>query len=268
MKQHLDLYLTLLKTSIISQFQYRVAHLFWLLAMMVEPVVYLVVWGTIATSQGGNVAGYTAGTFAAYYITWTLVRQMNIALTPYAFENRIRKGRLSNELMRPIHPIHFDMSYFMSLKVVTIVLWLPIAGLLWWVFQPAFTFTAWWQIPAFMLALLGGFVTRFLCLWALGLVTFWVTKVSAVFELYFTIELLLSGRLVPLAIMPAWVRDISQWLPFQWTFGFPIDVAVGTLTGPQVAWGLAMQAVWMLIAGGILALVWPHAVRRYSAVGA
>ena len=30
-----------------------------------EPVIYLVVWSTIARQQGGSIDGYTAGTFAA-----------------------------------------------------------------------------------------------------------------------------------------------------------------------------------------------------------
>ena len=33
----------------------------------------------------------------------------------------------------------------------------------------------------------------------LGMVTFWTTRVSAIFEAYFAAELLLSGRLVPVS---------------------------------------------------------------------
>ena len=53
-----------------------------MIGMVVEPVVYLVVWSTIAEQSGGSVGGYTPATFAAYYIVWTLVRNMNIAFTP------------------------------------------------------------------------------------------------------------------------------------------------------------------------------------------
>ena len=41
--------------------------------MVAEPVIYLVVWSTIADLSGGEVNGLTAGDFAAYYIVWTLV---------------------------------------------------------------------------------------------------------------------------------------------------------------------------------------------------
>ena len=79
----------------LEQFQYRAANYFYMIGMVAEPMIYLVVWSTIAESQGGSVEGYTAGTFAAYYIVWTLVRNMNIVFTPFGWEERIREGELS-----------------------------------------------------------------------------------------------------------------------------------------------------------------------------
>ncbi len=76
----------------------------YLLGMVAEPVIYLVVWTTIADQSGGSVGGLTAGEFAAYYIVWTLVRTMNIVFTPYGWEWRIREGELSGQLLRPAPP--------------------------------------------------------------------------------------------------------------------------------------------------------------------
>ena len=104
--------------------------------MLAEPIVYLVVWTTIADQQGGSVQGITAGEFAAYYIVWTLVRNMNIVFTPYGWEWRIREGELSASLLRPLHPLHDDLAAFAGWKFVTILLWLPIAAVLWIAFDP------------------------------------------------------------------------------------------------------------------------------------
>src|SRR5205807_1614659 len=110
---YLDFYLTYGKIAVMQQFQYRVANYFYMIGMIAEPVIYLVVWTTIARSHGGAVGGYTAGQFAAYYIVWTLVRNMNIVFTPYGWEWRIQQGQFSAMLLRPIHPIHLDLAYFM-----------------------------------------------------------------------------------------------------------------------------------------------------------
>jgi ABC-2 type transport system permease protein len=80
-----DFYTTAMRTELQSQFQYRAATYMYLVGMVAEPVIYLVVWSTIAEQSGGTVGGLTAGEFAAYYIVWTLVRTMNVVFTPYGW---------------------------------------------------------------------------------------------------------------------------------------------------------------------------------------
>jgi ABC-2 type transport system permease protein len=221
----LSFYLTAMKISVLEQFQYPVANYFYMIGMIAEPVIYLVVWSTVARSQGGSVGGYTPGQFAAYYIVWTLVRNMNIVFTPYGWEWRIQRGQLSGELLRPIHPLHRDVAYFAGWKVVVIVL----------------------------------------CL--LGMITFWTTRVGAIYELFFAIELVVSGRLVPMTLMPLWVQQVSGFLPFQWTFYFPIQALVGNLSPLELLSGLGMQLLWIVIGVVGVNFLWRLGIRRYSAVG-
>ena len=49
----IDLYATTMRIAIAEQFQYRVANYFYMIGMIAEPVVYLVVWTTVANQQGG-----------------------------------------------------------------------------------------------------------------------------------------------------------------------------------------------------------------------
>ena len=118
MRRMIDIYATLTKIAVLTQLQYPVANYFYMIGMIAEPVIYLVVWSTVARAQGGQVGGYTPGQFAGYYIVWTLVRNMNIVFTPFGWEWRIREGQLSMELMRPIHPLHSDVARFAGWKVV------------------------------------------------------------------------------------------------------------------------------------------------------
>jgi ABC-2 type transport system permease protein len=261
-----DFYATVMRTAVQEQFQYRTANYFYMIGMVIEPIIYLVVWSTVAHAQGGAVQGITPGEFAAYYIVWTLVRNMNIVFTPYGWEWRIREGTLSGMLLRPLHPIHYDLAYFAGWKVVVIVLWLPIAAVLTLLFRPTFDISV-LEVAVFLVAIWGAYLIRSLFLWVLGMITFWTTRVSAIYDIYFTAELLLSGRLVPLVLMPAWVIGIAAWLPFYSTFGYPIEVLAGDLTTAQLFAGLATQALWIGIGAALVAVVWRLGVRRYSAVG-
>jgi len=261
-----DFYLTTIRTAIQQQFQYRAATYMYLIGMVAEPVIYLVVWSTIADQSGGTVGGLTAGEFAAYYIVWTLVRTMNIVFTPYGWEERIREGELSGQLLRPLHPIHYDLAWFAGGKVPWVLFYLPIAVVLTLVFNPTFNVRP-LEIAVFAVAVWGAYLIRTFYQSALGLVTFWTTRVGALFQLYITLELLLSGRLVPLTLMPDWVQTAAWFLPFRWTFYFPIQTLVDDLSNKQLLGGLAMQALWTLIGIGLFSLVWRYAIRRYTAVG-
>jgi ABC-2 type transport system permease protein len=262
----LDVYGTTIRTAIQSEFQYRAATYMYMVGMVAEPVIYLVVWSTIARSHGGSVEGLTPGDFAAYYIVWTLVRNMNIVFTPYGWEWRIREGQFSGLLLRPLHPIHYDIAQFAGGKVVWVLFYLPIAAGLTIAFHPTFGVTP-LEVVVFLVAIWGAYLIRTMFLWLLGMITFWTTRASAIFETYLMAELLLSGRLVPLKLMPGWAQTLAGWLPFKWTFYFPIEALVGSLSTASLLRGLGMQLLWTAIGSAVVWVCFRASVKHYTAVG-
>jgi ABC-2 type transport system permease protein len=265
-RRMVDFYATVSRTAVQEQFQYRAANYMYMIGMVVEPVIYLVVWSVVAEASGGQVGGYSPGGFAAYFIVWMLVRNMNIVFTPYCWEFRIREGQLSGMLLRPMHPLHYDLAYFAGWKVIAVLLWVPIALVLSLLFRPELSVNV-AQAATFLVAIWGAYVIRTLLLFVLGMVTLWTTRVAALFELYFTAELLLSGRLVPMDLMPDWVLRWVDLLPFRSTFGFPIEALVSDLSGAELVRGLVAQLVWIVIGWALAMAVWRRAIRRYAAVG-
>ncbi len=235
-----DFYLTTMRTAVAQQFQYRTANYFYMLGMIAEPVIYLVVW--------------------------TLVRNMNIVFGAPYWEHRIREGELNRDLLRPVLPLHYDIAYFAGWKVVVIVLWIPLAIALSLLFDPTLSPNP-QQIATFAIAIWGAYLIRTMFQESLGMLCFWTTRGAAIFDLWMTLELLLSGRLVPMPLMPDWVQEIARFLPFQWTFFFPIDSLVGDLSTAELVRGLLVQLLWILIGLAIFRLAWRWAIRRYSAVG-
>jgi ABC-2 type transport system permease protein len=262
---YLDYYLAAMRIGISTQVQYRVANYFFMIGLIAEPIIYLVVWSTVAVQQGGEIGGFTPNEFAAYYIVWTLVRNMNVTSVG-AWEGHIREGDLSRMLLHPIHPVHWDLSYFAGWKLVTIVLWLPIAVALSVLFRPVFSVEP-IDIAVFGVAIWGAYFLRSLMYSNLGMVAFWTTRMGPILQVVMIFELLFSGRLVPLSLMPDWAQRLADVLPFKWTFGFPIEALIGGLPPRELLGGLAMQALWIVIAAFGIRLIWPLAVRRYAAVG-
>ncbi|MGZ8697962.1 MAG: ABC transporter permease [Gaiellaceae bacterium] len=262
-----DYYLTRGRTQIQSQFQYRVATYMWLIGMLAEPIVYLVVWTTITEQQGGSLQGLTPGYFAAYYIVWTLVRNMNIVFGAPFWEWRIREGRLAGDLLRPLNILHYDLAFFAGWKFVVVALWIPIAIGLSAVFRPDLHPSA-LEIVVFIVAIWGAYFVRSMFQATIGMLNFWTTRGGAVFDLYMATEMLLSGRLVPLRLMPGWVQTLADFLPFKWTFGFPIESLVSNLSTRSLLLGLGAQVMWTAIGYVLFTFAWRAAIKRFSAVGA
>ncbi|XUW99541.1 MAG: ABC-2 family transporter protein [Dehalogenimonas sp.] len=267
MKYYLELYRQQFRVTFASMFQYRAALLIWMIWQVSEPLVLLIVWSVVANVSGGNVGGYSASGFAAYYVMFMIVNQLTYTWIMYEFEYRIREGGLSARLLKPVHPIHSDIADNISSKLITFPVILVIATGLAFAFHASFSFTPLMlllSVPAIFFA----FLLRFLLEWTLSLAAFWTTRVGAVNQTYFMFILLFSGQLAPLTLMPSAIQFVGQILPFYWMIGFPVRLLLGQLSTGEALAGIGVQIIWVALALGLVRLVWRSGVKIYSAVGA
>lgn len=262
-----NVYRAKFRSEIAVQFAYRWALAIWLLGLVVEPVIYLAVWTTVAASQGGSVSGFTGGDFAAYFTILMVVNQLTFTWHFYEFEWRIRQGFFSPLLLRPIHPIHNDLAENLTFKLLTFTAVAPAAILLIIGFRASLNPTL-LDVLAFLPALLLAMALRFMVEWTLALAAFWVTRVAAINEAYFLLMLFLSGQVAPLALLPDFVQVAASVLPFRWMVAFPVETLLGRLAPSDILVGYGVQVLWIGIALVILRVGWREGTRRYSAVGA
>ena len=239
-----DLYIQQFKTTFASMVAYRASLLIWMIAHVLEPLIYLVVWSTVSNSGGGSAGGYTTAQFAGYFIVLMLVDHVSYTWIMYEYEYRVREGMLSPALLRPVHPIHADIADNISSKMVTLPFMLA--------------------VPALALA----FLLRFMAEWTLALAAFWTTRIGAINQTYFVAMLFLSGQMAPLTLFPAPIQVLAAVLPFRWMINFPVELLLGRLTPLDTLTGLGAQMAWVVLAFALMRLMWRAGIRVYSAVGA
>jgi len=259
-------YLGKLKIDIANNLAYRGSVAIWVLSTVMQPLVSLVVWRTVAGSEG-NTGGLTANQYTAYFVIVMLVNHMTFIWHMWEFEWRIRTGFFSPILLRPIHPIHHDVSENLSYKLVGLVGVVPAAIILALIFNADFGGTSLLDVLAFIPALILAMALRFILEWTLALAAFWMTKVSALNNLFDIFFLFLGGQFAPLSVMPDWIRAVATVSPFRWSIAFPVEVALGQHSGREILIGYAAQAGWIAAAVVVMRLIWTRAASRYSAVG-
>jgi len=267
MRRLIGVYRAKFRAEIASQFAYRGALVIWLLGLVIEPIVSLVVWTTVAETQGGSVGGFTAATFAAYFVAVMIVNQLTFTWHFWEFDWRVRNGFFSPHLLRPIHPIHNDIAENVTFKLLTFVVVAPVAVFLVISFRASFAAQP-WQLVAFVPALALAMTLRFLVEWTFATAAFWITRTGALNQAYNVVILFLSGMLAPLSLLPPPIEVAASILPFRWMISFPVEVVLGRAGPADVAAGLAAQVIWIVVAVAILRVVWAAGTRRYSAVGA
>jgi ABC-2 type transport system permease protein len=253
-------------TALAMNLAYRGAVGIWVVTSVIQPLVFIVVWRTVAGA--GSTGGYSADQFVAYFLLMMVVDHLTFIWHMWEFEYRIRTGAFSPLLLRPVHPIHHDVCENVSYKLVGLVGILPAAVLLAVVFDADLTGTSPATVLAFLPALALAMVLRFVVEWCVALAAFWLTKVSAMNAVFFSLFTFLGGQFAPLSVLPGWMQTVAAWTPFPWTLAFPVEVLLGRRTGSELVLGYGAQLVWLVVALVGLRVLWSRATRRYSAVGA
>lgn len=262
----INIYKVLIRNELLVELQYPFALAIWMLDRILEPLIYVAVWTSVAISQGGEVNGFSTYDFATYYIGLLLVGHLTQNWHMWTLEWYILEGQLSKYLVRPIHPINESITNDWIFKLLMMAVLLPTMFLLTWLFAPGFYFeigSILLFIPVICLAGALGFI----CGWILGLTAFWTTRNSTLVQMYFLMLLFFSGRIAPLDLLPSFMQQIASILPFRWFVSFPNEVLLGWTSGRDVLIGMGIQSAWLAILIVVAIGFWRISVKRYSAVG-
>ncbi len=265
-RHYLSIYRAQFRIALILQIQYRVAVAIWMIGLIVQPVVYLVVWVTVARAQGGSVAGLSVADFAAYYIVLMFLEHLTFTWIMWEFDYIIREGIMSSRLLRPIHPIHQDINDNITYKLVGLVMLIPAGIALVWAFKPQFNLEL-FNVVLFIPVLVLTFFLRFMLGYTLGMAAFWTNRISALNSVYFVIHLFFSGRLTPLELLPESLQLVANVLPFKWMVAYPIDLLLGRYSTGEALQGALIQLIWVVVVALMLRAVWQRGTRKYAAFG-
>ena len=164
------------------------------------------------------------------------------------FGQLMREGQIGIELLRPVD---FQVATFIRSLAeigVAFVTQIPlvIVGWLLYRFQLPSDLKVW---GAFLLSVLLGSAVVFCFDWIQGCMAFYSTEAWGLNTLRYSIATFFSGALVPLAIMPDWLQQITLALPFSYALYIPVSLLSGITPLSE------MPRIWLIEVGYLLALV-------------
>ncbi|OGO49322.1 MAG: hypothetical protein A2Z30_04365 [Chloroflexi bacterium RBG_16_64_43] len=241
----------------------------WVVVEFVVQILFMLVfvafWRAVyanTTTLGGLDVGQTINYILLAQIVAPLVQSRLVS----EFGGMIREGRIAIELLRPVDfQARYAVESLTSL-VVFAVQKLPlvlIAGAFLGLRLPSDP-AAW---GAFALSLVLGSMVLFLTDWMFACLAFYSTETWGLGVVKIAVATFFGGALVPLQMMPAWLRSIALALPFSQGVAVPISFLAGVTPVSDLGALLIRQLLWLVGLGIASRLVFRQAVRKITVQG-
>lgn len=255
---------TLLRVGMAEMVAYRSEFLIWILTTNM-PLVMMGLWTAVAAE--GPVGRFGERQFVAYYLATLIIRLLTSSWMVWELTMDIRQGTLAMRLLRPLHPLLAYAAEHLAAVPLRALVTSPLLVVLWLSAGDQLTVTDPPRLMILFASLAGAWLVLFFMMAIIGSLAIFVDSAIAVFEIWLGLHFILSGYLIPLELLPPWVKVTAEVLPFRYTLGFPVEVLVGLMDTPAALTGLGIQ--WLYVAGLFVtaALVWRAGMRRFVAFG-
>lgn len=246
---------------------YRGKIIAYRVAELTEFLVMLYVW-TVLYNYGTPLANYTYNEMVTYLLVGGLVR---IGFRNFLHEEigrNIRDGALSQFLTRPISyfryiitrnigriSVNMGLSVFIQIGLV-VAFWQRIA----------WTLTLANALPFFLVVGLS-IIALYLLNYLVGIAAFWTQRIEGIWFLRFQTEMIFSGALMPLDLLPQTLTHIALVLPFSYAFYIPMQVFMNRVSTAFAWLSVVVVLVWIAVLYAIITVVWKRGLKRYEGVG-
>lgn len=256
-------YFALARLAFQKQLTYRMATVAGLVTNAFFGALRAYVLLALFEARGGQA---TAGYTVQAAVTYTGLTQALIAFAAmwgwWDLIQSIRTGQVAADLARPMDYFGYWCAQDVGRGAAQLLLrglpMIALYALVYPILWPPTWMHALAVLVSLVLALLISFGWRFL----VSLAAFWMHDAIGLGRAAWFLNTVLSGFVMPIAMLPDWLRAFTLATPFPYIINTPIEIYLGLLDGPQVLSALGLQLVWFLVLYGSSQLVLAAGVKK------
>ena len=244
-----------------SNTAYRWSSLSWLFGHLFMIAGTMYVW-YISAKNGSTLFDFKE--IFTYYIIGGLISISNGV--HYNLGGKIADGKLSNLMINPsnvlMRCVVSDQGWHLFSNIINTILLITIAIIgRQFIFLPDNP-----QIILFTFVISAiGFIAQIYINLIFGMLAFWMTDAWGIFDLQGNITNILSGKLIPLSILP--LSGIISVLPFAYFYFLPIQVFMQKYNTNEILATCLVGVIWVTILHFVTRYIWKIGLKKYEAVG-
>jgi ABC-2 type transport system permease protein len=255
---------TLFRVGLAEMIAYRAEFVIWILTTNM-PLVMMALWTAVASE--GPVGRFGVKEFEAYYVATLMIRLLTNTWMVWQLTMDIRQGALATRLLRPLHPLLAYAAEHMAAVPIRALMVSPLLIVLVVVTPGHLAVGSPLRLGIFLASLAGAWLLLFFMMAIIGSLALYVESAVGIFEVWLGLHSILSGYLVPQELLPRWVAPISNFLPFRYSLGFPVETLIGLNGTTQALRDLGIQWLYVVVLFMATLAVWRRGMRRFVAFG-
>ena len=233
------------RIGFLNMLAFRLRYYTGIINYLINVSVYYFIWRAIF-HVNPHFAGFTFPQMITYVAVGWIIRSMYFNNLDAEMAEDILDGRITMTLLKPVN---LQTSYvaramgesafrLLLLSVPTAV----VVSLIFPLLPPADLA----HFAVFLVSLAASVLLVAAMNFIVGTCAIRLVSILGLLRAKFWVQDLLSGVLVPLTLLPAPLRVVSHWLPFEHIGFTPLMIYLGKMSWPETARALAIETFWVV----------------------
>ena len=239
-------YLSIVQTSFQQAIAYRMTTMIAVALTFIWVFILYYLWSA-AFDERSLIGGFSWDEMRTYVVLAYGINALVGWRVGSQMMNAIRTGEILRDLVRPLNYCGTQLSMAAGFSItegIISFIFTLVLGLFFLDMQaPASPLMA----ALFLFTVLVGFATKALIVFSVSLLTFWTLNGVGLMWAQQAVIAILSGTLVPIALMPDWLRITAEILPMRGIVSTPLMLYLGKVEGFDVVFLIALQVFWFAV---------------------
>jgi len=261
-------YLKILKLNFEKVFEHRARSFVWFTLSLINPLIMILFWKGAKLNANSHITNkWNISSLSAYYILLIIASSILIShIEEDVAYYDIRKGKLSNYLLRPISYYWLNLIQETPYRILQGIFAIITFSIFTFFMGKLFLFHQSNLLLNLIIAA-NSFFISFTFKISMALLAFWFINISGIFNTFEVVIAVFSGFILPLELMPQILKNIALITPFPYTIYYPIIAFQGKLTNFQSIKIIGIQLFWIFLLVLIYKFLWKKGIKRFTAVG-
>jgi len=259
-------YLSIAQTAFQQSIAYRVTAMFTVLITFIWIFIIFALWSA-AYSGRDQIAGFTFQDMKTYILLAFAINALAGWRVGGQMGSRIRDGSVVIDMIRPLNYRTTQLAMATGMSVLEGMFSFGFAigiGLLFFdMAGPASPL----HLVLFAVSVAVGFITKTMIVFLFSLAIFWTLQGVGIAWARDAVIQVLAGTLIPLALMPDWLRIPAEILPLRGIISTPVTIYLGKADGLGLAGLLLLQVAWLAVLWWGADRLWNRAFRAVDIQG-